>query len=536
MPKILTNKGYRLEKKLLSNDQIKKLKAELTVKPFSGDYSDEIKEYPVYVEKKKYIYVPKFYGIKNFGKPEKYVNMKGEKRNFNFIGTLRDNQVPIVQESMKSILKDKGGILQLHCGCGKTLLGLYLAAQLGFKTLIIVHKSFLLNQWLERIKQFTDAKVGIIRQKKTDVKDKDIVVGMLQSISMKDYDEDIFKGFSTVIYDEVHHEGSKIFSRVFQKVCAKYTIGLSATPIRNDGLTKILFWNVGEIIYKLERKGDKRVIVKQYLYATKNKNFAEKKRWIKGKGIKPHVPRMVSALQKIKERNKFIVSILNILRKQEERKILVLSDRIEHLTTMKSMVDECVTAEVNNGECDEGEYKTDFYIGKMKPYEQREAAEADIIFGTFAMAEEGLDISDLNTLILATPKKKITQCVGRILRKQIKEGDINPLIIDIADQLSVFGNQGEHRERYYNQKKYTVDTYYTYNEKLVGLKEFYAKQGSDVKDVPVETNLNVTLAIDPEQYPDIFNAEDDEEIEDKPVKKYEVIRNEDLCFIDSDDE
>ena len=151
-----------------------------------------------------------------------------------------------------------------------------------------MHKTFLQNQWYDRIKQFTNAKIGIIRQKKIDVDRKDIVIGMLQSISMIDYDLDIFKNIGVVIWDEVHHLGSRVFSQALYKTGAKYTIGLSATPYRADGLTKVFMWYLGDIIYKVTRKEDKNVIVKIFNYESNNLLFVEKKMWIRGK-IKPAV-------------------------------------------------------------------------------------------------------------------------------------------------------------------------------------------------------------------------------------------------------
>ena len=100
---------------------------------------------------------------------------------------------------------------------------------------------------------------------------------------------------------------------------------------------------------------------------------------------------------------------------------------------------------------------------------------ADIIFASFAIASEGLDIPDLNALILATSKSDVIQCVGRILRKQLKEGDMPPIIIDIADQYSVFERQGNKRKEYYQKKKYTIDNYFCYDGKLTSKVDFIDK-------------------------------------------------------------
>ena len=118
------------------------------------------------------------------------------------------------------------------------------------KTIIIVHKSFLLNQWIERIQQYLpSARIGIIQQNKVDIDDKEIVIGMLQSISMKNYDLSIFEDFGLTIIDEVHHLGAQVFSKLFKKVNTFYMLGLSATPYREDKLEKVINWHIGDILY-----------------------------------------------------------------------------------------------------------------------------------------------------------------------------------------------------------------------------------------------------------------------------------------------
>merc|ERR1712127_178315 len=132
---------------------------------------------------------------------------------------------------------------------------LNIISRLKTKTLIIVHKEFLLRQWIERIEQFLpDAKVGKIQAKVIDIDDKDIVICMLQSLSMKDYPKDMFRSFGFTICDECHHIGAEVFSRSLLKVVTKYMLGLSATMKRKDGLTKVIKWFLGDIVCKIERK------------------------------------------------------------------------------------------------------------------------------------------------------------------------------------------------------------------------------------------------------------------------------------------
>jgi len=135
------------------------------------------------MENKNKMYLPKFYGLKKFGEPEFIKLPRGQNIDIEFIFKLREEQKKPVKIAIDSYNKRGGGILHLQCGFGKTIIALYLISKLGKKTLVIVHKDFLLNQWIERIKEcIPKAKIGIIQGNKFDIEDKDIVIGMLQTI------------------------------------------------------------------------------------------------------------------------------------------------------------------------------------------------------------------------------------------------------------------------------------------------------------------------------------------------------------------
>jgi len=470
--KILTRKGYILNKKKITASKKKKIEKDLIVEPISHpDFASDNQKFKIYLENEDSYCVPRYYGIQNFGKPIKEIPMDLTKINVNFKGSLRPKQIPIIDECLKRITNDGGGIISLHCGAGKTVLAIYLATLLGLKTLVVVHKTFLQNQWYDRIKQFTDAKIGMIRQKKVDVKGKDIVIGMLQSISMIDYDPATFDDIGLVIIDECHHVSSRVFSKALLKIGAKYTIGLSATPKRADGLSKVFMWYLGDIIYRLERKGDNDVIIKMFNYQSNDKLFVEKKQWIKG-NMKPSTPKMITNICKINSRNNFCIDIINTIRKQPERKILVLSGRLDHLNILKNGLDKIINNDIDNGDLEIDEVKTSFYVGGMKDYQLTDSALSDVIFATYDMAEEGLDIDSLNTLFFASPKRNIIQAIGRILRKQSKECLIKPLVIDINDSFSVFPNWTDSRKKYYNKEKYNIEHFQAYNNKCISVKDY----------------------------------------------------------------
>ena len=124
--------------------------------------------------------------------------------------------------------------------------------------MVIVNKESLLEQWSEQIIKFLGIKPGIIQGSKINT-EPDVCIGMIQSISMKDYNSDLFDCFSFTIFDETHHYCSKVFSNAFYKIGSFYNLGLSATLKRADKLDFVLEWflfkpavNVQLLIIKTE--------------------------------------------------------------------------------------------------------------------------------------------------------------------------------------------------------------------------------------------------------------------------------------------
>ena len=152
-------------------------------------------------------------------------------------------------------MKKQSGLVSVYTGWGKTCAALWIASELKLKTLIIVHTENLLQQWKERINDFlgiTNDDIGVIQGPKIDITDKKICIGMIQSISMKDYPIGTFKDFGLTLMDEVHHFSSRMFSRIFYKIGTKYNLGLSATLTRSDGLTKVIKYFLGDTIVSLK--------------------------------------------------------------------------------------------------------------------------------------------------------------------------------------------------------------------------------------------------------------------------------------------
>jgi len=485
----ISTHGYYIKKEDYSDVIIKQIKDELTVKPkiFDLGFEDnDTSEYKLYINTKKYLCVPTFWGIEKYGSVEN--KLIETPINVEFLGKLRDYQVPITNLLIDTLKEKWGGALSVPCGRGKTLMAIYVACQLKVKTLIIVHKSFLLDQWTSVLKKFTNGKIGTIRGKTIDVSGVDFVIGMIQSISMKDYDDDTFKDFSFVIYDEAHHCASKVFSNSLKKINTKYKLALSATPYRGDGLIKVMHWYLGPIIYKEAVKVNDQVIVKVFHYKSSQKNFAEKIfTWGKQAG-KPNVIKMMSNLVELKQRTQHLISLINEIRKDPDRKIIVLSERISHLDEMKQGLEKLIEADVASGKLMPNEIKVRYYIGALKKKEREEAEQSgDIFFATYAMAKEGLDIERLNTVVLATSQKDVIQSVGRVMRKILTDGDLKPLIVDFSDHLSAFINHTKQRKQFYKQSKFDIEDYYIADDDFTD-SDFDKKNNDKLEDI-----LNVDL-------------------------------------------
>ena len=442
----LNKRGYIILKNRYDFDLLNEIRTELTVKPYSvPGYSDPnlVEEYEIYQENERKLYLPKIYAINKLGKPDEDKSPPSIDINLKFNGKLRENQLSAVGAAENAMTTTGGGILVLPCGYGKTCIGLWLISKFKKKAIVICHKEFLMNQWKERIEQFLpEARVGKIQGQKFDIDDKDIVLGMLQSLSMKDYDLDAFNSFDFVLIDECHHISSRVFSKALQKLSCKYHIGLSATPQRSDRLMKVLEWHIGGIIFKVSNNDDvklKRTVKIQRICL--NSNNATFYYEILNYKQKPNVVSMITNLINYDKRTMIIVNkILEVVK--EKRNILVLSDRRDHLITISKFLNK------NNFE-DWG-----YYMGGIKEKDLKFTENRQVILGTYQMCSEGYDNSNLDTLILATSKGNVEQSVGRILRKKIYE--IEPLVIDFVDNLSAFVSQGRKRQTFYKKKKYEI--------------------------------------------------------------------------------
>ncbi len=294
--------------------------------------------------------------------------------------------------SLKNILKYDFSVCVAPPGFGKTFLASSVLANRGVKTLVLVNKNILLEQWIERFMQYFNLEkkdIGFL------AKSKNTLNGELDVASMQSLKNSLslIKNYSFVIVDECHHIPAFSFENIIKNFCGKYLLGLSATPMRKDGLEKILYHQLGKISY--EHKN---------IRTFNNKVFVIKSDF---RGDFSSFASLLTALCKDEKRNTLLC---DLILKNQERKILLLSDRIEHLNILSAKLQILGKKHlVLHGQL----------AKKVQEKAMKEAGSAELILASSSFFGEGMDFAHLNTIIFATPISfyaRLVQYLGRIGR------------------------------------------------------------------------------------------------------------------------
>lgn len=374
------------------------------------------------------VWIPYYYGVMNGYKAEKSHTSLNNK----FIGVLRPEQKIVRDEAITRLNRYGSIVLSTHVGFGKSILATYLAYKTKKKTLIIVNRLVLIEQWIGVLNQFIEnPKVCVM--KPSQVIDEDADFFITNAINVPKYGFLSFIG--TLIVDEVHLIVSNILCKCLQYICPEYSIALSATPYRPDGLDILIDLYFGE--YKIIRNLNR----KHYFYRVNT-------------GFKPKVERQMinnkidwnSILnQQATEstRNQLIVDII----KREPRNFLVLCKRVEQITLLETMLKEDKSIEC-----------TSLY-GNKQPTNIENIDKRIVLIGTIQKVGTGFDAPYLNGLIIASDiEEYFIQYLGRVFRKQ----DTIPVIYDFVDNNNILVKHYKTREQTYlehggEEKKFYIN-------------------------------------------------------------------------------
>lgn len=452
MSRVLTTKGYSVLKSQLTAEQTKALSEELTVVPkmnskFATKAVMDAAKFKLFRESPTRWYVPRAWGQKTFGAAEDNVVPEGLplRAEVAFKGKPYDYQVAIMDSFMNA---GANGLICVPCGKGKTFMALGIAARIGKRFLVVVDKEFLMNQWRGEMEALLPGiRVGIIQGPKREIDPEkyDCSICMIQTICGQDFEDGLFASYGFTIFDECHHLGAQHFSKTLQRIQTRCMLGLSATPTREDGLSKVFTWFLGEPVYwEKVREPDPTVEVKGVFIDTKDETYNTVPTDWRGEVV---MARLLGNILGCEDRNVEILRWIRKLAEEPSRRILVLSERIGHL----NRIEELVTAA-------DPALTMAYYVGGMKEaVREAGAASARILLASYAMASEAMNIKSLNAVILASPRKSVEQSTGRILRVRADQRQVAPVIVDIVDDHSMYQSQWRKRLTYYRKCAYHIE-------------------------------------------------------------------------------
>lgn len=356
---------------------------------------------------------------------------------FTFAGELR----PLQTQAVDGVLAHDHGLLESPTGAGKTVMALSIIAERKQPALVVVHTKELLNQWIDRIESFMGIpreEVGIIGSGKFSIGGR-ITVATVQSL-YKRLDE-VVPYIGHLVVDECHRAPSRIFTEAVSAFDARYLLGLSATPWRRDGLSKVIFWTMGDVTGR---------IAKEDLVRTGNLCQAEV-RWVETEfspfaDASAEYSKALSELTEDEARNRLIARTVS--GNNGHGVSLILSDRKAHCDTLQSILrnQHGIHAEVLTG------------ATSPKDRERIIAAlqdgECKYLIATGALIGEGFDMPGISSVFLATPVKfsgRLIQYIGRSLRPA--PGKDRATIFDFVDDHGVFQASARSRQYTYNQQQ-----------------------------------------------------------------------------------
>jgi superfamily II DNA or RNA helicase len=343
---------------------------------------------------------------------------EGEVLDVAFTGTLRLDQ----ESAVAAMLHHDAGVFCAPTAFGKTVTAAAMIARRGVNTLVLVHRTELLQQWQERLQSFLDVGkgvVGTIGGGKTKPTGK-IDIAVMQSLSRQGEVNHLVENYGHVIVDECHHVGAVSFDAILKRVKAKYVFGLTATPIRRDGQQPIIFMQCGPTRYTAAKPSSAPhdLTVTPCTLHTQIDLPQEA-------GIQDVFRHLAGDL----ERTAAIATEIENAFKQG-RKVLVLTERTEHLDAIRAAMD--------------GKMPPPFVLHGRMSKKQRTTLIAElnelspdsprVLLATGKLVGEGFDHPPLDTLVLAMPvswKGTLQQYAGRLHREHATKTDVR--IIDFVD-------------------------------------------------------------------------------------------------------
>jgi len=432
-----------------------------------------------------------------------YKPVSVSRASFDLLVTLRDYQGAAVDALELKQDWQHGGVVVAPPGAGKTIIGCGAIARFQYPALVIVHTKDLLTQWCERIKAALNVVAGTIGGGRK-AREAVVTVAMIQSlVRMRPQAiADMGERFPVVVVDECHHVPASTYVRALGLMSSPIKVGLTATPERNDGLTKYLEWYIGPIVHTIDHRGlveDGHLVLPRIIpvetdfdatpdvltlscslcrrrwevapsslgdrrtglpcpscvgRAERNLQFAVNGSEAAGKAYRLKRDAETSAqvdtdfawfaseVTLDDQRNRTIRAICQA-EVAEGRRVLVLSGRVDHSEWLAAFISiGGVKATALTGESTKGH--------REGALEALRSGDIDVLCAT-SLADEGLDVVKLDTVILAAPQRAAGRTLQRVGRTMRPSPGKSPRVFDLVDTAGVLRNQWYARKRAYKK-------------------------------------------------------------------------------------
>lgn len=367
--------------------------------------------------------------------------------------TPRDYQA----EGIAALKKNTQGIVVLPCGGGKTKLGLGSAIAIGRTTLILVCSNDLLEQWCDSIREDLGIEPGVICGNKK-VKIREITVASIQKLDrlLKDDNNELIRHFGLVIMDEAHHTPAKMFFRVLRRIPARWRLGLTATPDRQDGLTDLTYWSFGEeLIRKTVPDLIKAGVLMVPTVKVVRSEFSYDFRDSNGKEIKDQSRRLEYLTRRLEGNRARAELVCRVVAHcAEHGQVLVLANRQSVCLKTAKILEETYGI------------RSIVLTSKRASKTQRKATiEAfkdpksliRVVIAT-SLADEGLDIRHLSRVVMAWPERAEGSTMQRAGRLQRPDYQKEPELWEIVDsEVKTLKNRWDARRRVYQRNGFPIE-------------------------------------------------------------------------------
>lgn len=284
-------------------------------------------------------------------------------------------------------------------------------------------------------------------KREAEIKAADIVVCCVNSLAACEYPSWLVQSIGTVVVDEAHHIAAATLSQALPRLPARYVLGVSATPDRSDGLERVLYWLLGPLCFVYQRTPETTGI-----HGAVHVKFIEysdgPQTEIVYKDGRLGFAAMTVALSRDERRNALLVQHILGAVQQGRKRTLVLTSFREHLVALAALLRQELgrtAVAVLHG------------TASASDVAQARAASTRVIVATYSFVEEGYDDDGLDTLVLATPRSRIQQSVGRIERAKV--GKAVPLVLDVVDTWSIYARMRYKRRAFYRSRGFLCDSH-----------------------------------------------------------------------------